>query len=122
MYYNNPYYSGAVADGLQTYKQAYQPFQRPIEPLIWVLNESEAVSYPVAANNTVVLWDKNMPTIYVKSADSQGVPSIRILDFTERQTSVPQNDYVKQNDFKMLEEKFNELTAKFEAMTEAKNG
>lgn len=51
---------------------------------LWVLGEVEATSYPVLANNSVTLWDKNAPTIYIKSVNAQGVPSMRILDFTER--------------------------------------
>jgi hypothetical protein len=57
--------------------------------MIWVLNENEATSYPVAPNNSVVLWDKSNPTIYVKSVNGQGVPSMRVLDFTERVANAP---------------------------------
>ena len=106
MAYNQPYYNGgyypqyqngAVPDMLNQFKGAYQqpmqmqpqmaqPMQTmtPINDVLWVLNENEATSYPVAPNNSVVLWDKNKPTIYVKSVNSQGVPSMRVLDFTER--------------------------------------
>ncbi len=52
--------------------------------MIWVLNETEATSYPVAPNNSVTLWDKNQDTVYIKSVNMQGVPSMRILDYTER--------------------------------------
>ena len=31
-----------------------------------------------------VIENKNKPTIYVKSVNAQGVPSMRVLDFTER--------------------------------------
>jgi hypothetical protein len=59
--------------------------------MIWVLNENEAVSFPVAPNNSVTLWDKNKNTVYIKSVNMQGVPSIRILDFTERNTEPPKS-------------------------------
>jgi hypothetical protein len=59
------------------------------DPMLWVLGEVEAQSYPVAPNSTVTLWDKNQPTIYIKSANAQGVPSIRVLDFTERTANAP---------------------------------
>lgn len=49
----------AIPDMLNQYKQR-------TSDIIWVLNENEAMAYPVAPNNTVVLWDKNNPTIYVK--------------------------------------------------------
>lgn len=119
----NPYFNGAMPDALNMYKQPYQMAQMPpktANELIFVLNETEATSYPVAPNATVVLWDKNTPTIYVKSADAQGVPSIRILDFVERTaTAQPQNSvqYVKQDEFKELQNKFNELYSQFQTMT-----
>ena len=111
MAYNyNPYYynNGATPDMLNQFKSPYQqmqmpqqmaqqPIQQPIQPqvpnvnndFLWVLGEVEATSYPVAPNNTVTLWDKNQPTIYIKSANAQGVPSMRILDFTERTANTP---------------------------------
>lgn len=48
-----------------------------------MLNENEATSYPVAPNNTVTLWDKNLPKIYIKSVNGQGVPSMRKLEYIE---------------------------------------
>lgn len=73
----------------QTIAQQMQNAQMPIQgqttnDFLWVLNENEATSYPVAPNNTVTLWDKNLPTIYIKSVNAQGVPSMRVLDFVER--------------------------------------
>jgi hypothetical protein len=96
---------------------------------LWVLGEVEATSYPVAPNNTVTLWDKNQPTIYIKSANAQGVPSMRILDFTERASNTPKmpenhtcncgGKYVHLEEFdalksklEALEEKLSELTTK----------
>ena len=64
--------------------QPVQTAQQPTNDFLWVLNENEATSYPVAPNNTVTLWDKNLPTIYIKSVNAQGVPSMRVLDFVER--------------------------------------
>lgn len=82
MAYNQPYYNGgyfpqyqngAVPDILNQYKGQYQQqiMQQPMvqqmqtptqtNDMIWVLNENEATSYPVAPNNSVVLWDKNAP-------------------------------------------------------------
>ena len=72
---------------LQPMPQQIQPVQtaqQPTNDFLWVLNENEATSYPVAPNNTVTLWDKNLPTIYIKSVNAQGVPSMRVLDFVER--------------------------------------
>ena len=102
-YYGNPYFTqqqgyfsnGAMPDMLNQQKMQYQqmPTQQPMamhtDPMLWVLGQTEAESYPVAPNNTVTLWDKNQPTIYIKSANAQGVPSIRVLDFTERTANAP---------------------------------
>lgn len=69
----------------QPMQNAQMPMQgQPTNDFLWVLNENEATSYPVAPNNTVTLWDKNLPTIYIKSVNAQGVPSMRVLDFVER--------------------------------------
>ena len=109
MAYGNyaPFYRGGFFNPMQTptmpqiadnQNQFSQPYQQPIQTnpapipmpaqptndMIWVFNENEATSYPVAPNNSVVLWDKNNPTIYIKSVNTQGMPSMRILDFTER--------------------------------------
>lgn len=74
----------------QPMQSAQMPMQgQPTNDFLWVLNENEATSYPVAPNNTVTLWDKNLPTIYIKSVNAQGVPSMRILDFTERTSTAP---------------------------------
>ncbi len=60
------------------------PMQTQGNDMLWVLGQTEAESYPVAPNNTVTLWDKNQSTIYIKSVNAQGIPSMRILDFNER--------------------------------------
>ena len=61
-----------------------QPAPMPSNDMLWVLNETEATSYPVVPNNSVTLWDKNKDTVYIKSVNMQGVPSMRILDYVER--------------------------------------
>lgn len=95
--YTNPYYAqGAVPDMLSQMKAPFQmpqPVPQPIKPMsdiIWVQGEAGAKGYLVAPNNTVVLWDTESPTIYVKTADGTGIPSMRILEFTER-TETPKS-------------------------------
>ena len=148
MAYNQPYnygyfpqyQNGAVPDMLNQYKGQYQQpiMQQPMvhqmqtptqtNDMIWVLNENEATSYPVAPNNSVVLWDKNNPTIYVKSVNAQGMPSMRILDFTERNTdtsNLPVNapkthectcgdKFITKEEFNALKGKFYDLQAKYD--------
>lgn len=101
-FYKPTYYDPVQQNQMGQFNQQYQPPMaqpmqnaqmpmqgQPTNDFLWVLNENEATSYPVAPNNTVTLWDKNLPTIYIKSVNAHGVPSMRILDFTERSTTAP---------------------------------
>ena len=104
----------------QPMQNAQMPMQgQPTNDFLWVLNENEATSYPVAPNNTVTLWDKNLPTIYIKSVNAQGVPSMRILDFTERLANAPKTSsapsFNSPNNFVTIDS-FNALEAKFAAL------
>lgn len=134
------YYNPSIPNGQEA--QNYQPpsqYQQPIQPMaqqntvpqnplapqnsggmIWVLNENEAVSYPVAPNNSVILWDKNKDTIYIKSANMQGVPSIQILDYNERVTdnaakTVQSANNIDSGKFVCIDD-FNALQAKFDGL------
>lgn len=64
----------------------YPPVQQNNQSnsIIWVQGEESAKSYLVAPNSTVVLWDTESQTIYVKSADTAGMPSMKILDYEVR--------------------------------------
>ena len=115
----------------QPMQNAQMPMQgQPTNDFLWVLNENEATSYPVAPNNTVTLWDKNLPTIYIKSVNAQGVPSMRVLDFVERTTSTPTqpvgtafnspNNFVTLDSFNALKGDVEALRGKFDEM-KAKN-
>lgn len=95
---------------------------QPTSEMLWVLNENEASSYPVAPNNSVVLWDKNNKTFYIKTANAQGIPSMQIYDFTER-TETHENapkthkctcgdKFVTKEQFEGLKDDFERLTVK----------
>ena len=73
-------------------------------PMIWVQGEAAAKSYLVAAGNTVPLWDSENMCIYVKSVDASGVPSMRILDYTERVKAAPK--YVTRAEFEAFAAQF----------------
>lgn len=115
------YYTPAVTNTQET---GFYGAQNATSDIIWVLNENEADSYPVAPNRSVVLFDKSSPTIYIKTMSSTGVPSKRILDFTERaeapvkapnstETITP-DKYVTREDFNALKGDFERLAAKYE--------
>lgn len=104
----------------QPMQNAQMPIQgQPTNDFLWVLNENEATSYPVAPNNTVTLWDKNLPTIYIKSVNAHGVPSMRVLDFVERtatsQTTPEGTAFNLPNNFVTLDS-FNSLKDDVEAL------
>lgn len=104
-----------------------QPMAQPMPPqnngIIWVQGEAGAKSYLVAPNNTVQLWDSESRTIYLKSADASGMPSMKILDYTIRgensaqnnvQINEQKNDYATHEELTALEnrilEKLKEVT------------
>ena len=99
--------------------QPVQTAQQPTNDFLWVLGQTEAEGYPVAPNNTVTLWDKNLPTIYIKSVNAQGVPSMRVLDFVERTATNPTlpigTAFSSPNNFVTLDS-FNALKGDVEAL------
>jgi hypothetical protein len=162
MAYNQPYYNGgyypqyqngAVPDMLGQYKGQYQQpipqmqqnippqnMQMPITPtpqkptndIIWVQGLEGAKGFLVAPNNTVVLWDTENPVIYVKTADGSGIPSMRVLDFKERNgnsQNIGENPpkthkcacgdkFATKEEINALEAKLSDLTAKYEELSQ----
>ena len=141
MAYGNyaPFYRGGYFNPMQTptipnmaenqgqfLPQYQQPISQPTNDMIWVLGQTEAESYPVAPNNSVVLWDKNNPTIYVKSVNANGVPSMRTLDFTERTQNGSQmpaehackcgDKFATKEQLNALEVKINDILAMYEEL------
>lgn len=129
-FYRPTYYDPVQQNPMGQFNQQYQqqmaqPMQQapmqtqPTNDFLWVLNENEATSYPVAPNNAVTLWDKNLPTIYIKSVNAQGVPSMRILDFTERIANAPKTPstatFDSTNNFVTID-RFNALKGDVEAL------
>ena len=127
-FYRPTYYDPVQQNPMGQFNQQFQqpmqnaqmPMQgQPTNDFLWVLNENEATSYPVAPNNTVTLWDKNLPTIYIKSVNAQGVPSMRVLDFVERTSTNPTppvgTDFNSTNNFVTIDS-FNALKGDVEAL------
>ena len=139
--YYPQYQNGAVPDMLNQYKGQYQqmPMQQPVQQmptmaqptptndLLFVLNETEATAYPVAPNNSVTLWDKNKDTVYIKSVNMHGVPSMRILDYVERTAEnapkTPEKhecqcgkDFVRKDAFEALQSEINALRSELDEL------
>lgn len=94
--------------------QIFYPQQNTIQQpqnnsIIWVQGEAGAKSYMVAPNTTVQLWDSEDQVIYLKSADSSGMPSIKILDYKIREAQQPisslnnHTDYITRDEFSEFE-------------------
>lgn len=59
--------------------------------IIWISGLQEAQMYPIAPNNAVALWQKDGKTIYLKSADATGRPSLVIYDLVERKETASES-------------------------------
>lgn len=106
-----------------TYQQpVYYPTQPTPQPpqqaqpqtsLTWVQGEAGAKSYLVAPNSTVTLWDSEAQTIYIKSADATGMPSIRTLDYTIRgEVKDAKVDYATKDELEALRKEVASLVGK----------
>lgn len=101
MAYNNGFSGGYAPYYQQVYPQyqqlqfqqqvqqpsmmAQQPSSSPGGGMIWVQGISGAKSYLLGPNETAILWDSEEQVIYLKSADSSGMPTLKILDYTIRE-------------------------------------
>lgn len=80
-----------------------QPYQMPVQmqqqenPMVWVKGEAQAENYPTRPNATVVLWDQEQDSIYIKSTDVLGKPSIKILDYKIRENTPVQEENRESN-------------------------
>lgn len=78
--------------GYQPYYPQYQyqapqvqtPQPQQMGGRVWVSGEAGAKAYILVPNSSAELWDSEQQTIYLKSADASGIPSMKILDYTIR--------------------------------------
>ena len=99
--------------------QALQPMPQPTNnTMIWVQGEAGAMSFLVGNGNTVPLWDSENQTVYIKTVDASGMPSMRVLDYTERTAAqrtpaaAPMPDYVTRAEFQAVVDELEALKAK----------
>lgn len=112
----NGYYPNYGFSGYQQPSATNNP--QPTGP-IWVQGESGAKSYMVAPGNTVVLFDSEKETFYIKTTDASGMPQpLKVYDYAERQPQAAQpqvdlSQYVTKDELtNMLDEWLNSKTAK----------
>ena len=84
------------------------PTQQTQNNLIWVSGEAGAKAYLLAPNTTMPLWDSESQTIFLKSTDGSGMPTIKYLDYTVRDSSQPTNNVV---DSYVTKEEIADITA-----------
>ena len=107
-YQPNMYYQPTVTTPV--YQQRWIPQQQqypvtPVQPyqqnqnqqpinnqMIWVQGEAGAKAYVLPNGTTLPLWDSESQTIYIKSVDANGRPSMTILDYTDRNAPVEQKE------------------------------
>ena len=108
--YQQPVYYPTQSNAFPTQQSvgASQPTTQ--SALNWVQGEAGAKSYLVAPNSTVVLWDTESQTVYIKSADPTGMPSIKTLDYTIRGSEVKASvNYVTEADFDELKKEIDDI-------------
>lgn len=126
-YYYQPYqpYQPPMADQLMQLRQnQYQPNmqqvpQQQAPSIVWVQSEAEAMTYPIAPNNAVTLWDSNAPVIYLKQADASGKPSMKIYDLVERNSRPVQTMQTQAVEYATKDE-LAALAARLDAITTTK--
>ena len=118
--YQNPYYQPLqlVNQQPQLVQQPQMMNQQPTQSnssIIWVQGEAGAKSYLVAPKTTVQLWDSESQTIYLKSADASGMPSIKTLEYTIKNDTPPleaklvEEDYISRDEFESLKNQISDL-------------
>lgn len=110
--------------------QMQQPTMTQTQPvnnsMIWVQGEAGAKSFLVANGNTVPLWDSENQTVYIKTVDASGMPSMRILDYTERTNAKPTQpvaqtiDYVTRDEWTALTSRADALAQEIETLKSRK--
>lgn len=93
-YVQNPTWPNQVYNNMTPVmsNQNYQQNVQANNSIIWVQGENAAKSYPVAPNTAIALWDSEQQTIYIKSVDSNGIPSLKVLDYIDRDNEIVQSD------------------------------
>ena len=118
------YNNGYPATYQQFYPQPVVQQSQNQSGLNWIQGEQSAKSYLVAPNSSVVLFDSESQTIYIKSADASGMPSMKILDYSIRDISktvpapisVESEAYATKKDIAGINEQIKELKSKINSM------
>lgn len=111
--------NGYPASYQNPYMVQYQPQQN--NGIIWVQGEAAAKSYLVAPNTSVALWDSEKQTIFIKSADASGMPSMKVLDYTIRDNPQAQQannvNWATKDEIKSLNDQIEALKTEIDGLT-----
>lgn len=125
--YQSPYYPqySLMQQPTQIMQQPQmmsQPQQQVSSGIIWVQGEAGAKSYLVAPNTTVQLWDSESQTIYLKSADASGMPSIKTLEYNIKNENQPiqaklvEDEYISREEFDALKTQIMSIKREMESL------
>ena len=90
--------------------------------ITWVQGMESAKSYLVAPNTTVALFDSENQSIYLKSADASGMPSMKILDYKIRDNapsgslSTPHSEFATKVDVESIRKDILALKGRVDSM------
>lgn len=128
-----PYYPINNYQPQQTQQQVGTQMSLPQQPvnngIIWVSGEAGAKAYLVAPNTTVQLWDSESQTIYLKSADASGMPSMKYIDYTIRDANPPvqtvsvnEDKYISKDELKAVKGQISALYDEIEKLKPRNKG
>jgi hypothetical protein len=106
------------------------PSPSPNNGMIWVQGIGGAKSFLLAPNSSVALWDSEDPVIYLKSTDANGMPTMKIIDYTIRdeqrnhnQAPLAQSNdgqFVTREDFDMLRAEMDRIRDQIDSLSNNK--
>lgn len=117
MAYNNGFPIGYPQMVMPQYQQPMPAQQPQGNGVVWVQGEAAAKSYLLAPNTTLALWDSERQTIYLKSADAAGMPTMKTLDYTIRQATATlpaEGSWATKEDIDGLTQQINALKARLD--------
>lgn len=127
----NPYYGQVPMQNTPNMVMTQQQSQMAQKQSnrVWVQGEEGAKSFLVAPNSEVELWDSERQSIYIKTADMNGIPSTVTLDYVIRDNnktnkSFNQSDntdnFATKDDIAVLQVKMEEIKQSIDSIVTSK--
>ena len=80
---------------------------------VWIQGEEGAKAYMVAPGSTVLLMDSENSVFYLKSSSADGIPQLRIFDYTERTQTKPE---IIDQDYKKEDKRFDDFEKRISSL------